>query len=299
MWVIKIMIKLTTYVTDISSVMLLYSHIRVYTSDSESGTYTYLDDVLLIADQSIYYYNHTAGTTDTWYKVSYYNTTTEAESGLSNAASGEEPVLYHTATYPEEYEFTAAEKTLIRKIRRYIGDLKGLDRLYLNNEDTFCSSIQDDNKTVTMPEKGWPVYISLNEVEQTHSSNPVVQGYRHLTFSGTLNINNDTLDIWYYTFKFSDVEVYRAYDDALVPPGLTSDTVTQDHLILVASISLLEHMTWEDLVEDGGTIRDDRSLYDPSPGLRERDAAIKRLQKQLDDLIKQYIMLGIGGVLID
>jgi hypothetical protein len=61
-------------------------------------------------------------------------------------------------------------------------------------------------------------------------------------------------------------------------------------------------MTSEDMVEDGATIRDDQSLYDPSPGLRERDKTIGRLKKMLDDLVDECIKNAIiaqTGVLID
>ena len=128
---------------------------------------------------------------------------------------------------------------------------------------------------------------------------PIVQGYQYLTFSGTLDESSDTLDIWYYTFKFSDVEVHEAYEDTLVPAGLTSSTVAQDHLILQAAIDLLENMTSEDMIEDGAVVRDDRSLYDPSPGLRERAATIERLKKMLDALIKQHMFDDLIGMLID
>lgn len=293
------MIKLTIYVDDIDAIIAMYTHIRIYTSDEEEGTYTHLAYVSLVDGQSTYTYNHTDGDTDTWYKSSYWSTL--SESSLSDPAQGTAPKLYHSPTYPPEYDFNADEKALIRRIRRNIGDLKGLERLYRENEsdDDYCSSIKDDNKTVELGEKGWPVYISLASIEKDSLTDPYVQGYKWLTFSGTLNSSSYPMNIWHYTFKFSDVEIYRAYDEALMPAGLTSDTVTKDHLILVASIDLLESMSWEDMVEDGARITDDQSSYDPSPGLRERDAAIKRLKKRLDDLIEQYKLAGIDGVLID
>jgi hypothetical protein len=85
----------------------------------------------------------------------------------------------------------------------------------------------------------------------------------------------------------------------MIPPGLTSTTVAQSHLILQASIDLLQNMHAEDAVDDGAVIRDDMSLYDPTPGLRQRDALIKRLQDMLDILVKQYMFSGISGVLVD
>ncbi len=58
-------------------------------------------------------------------------------------------------------------------------------------------------------------------------------------------------------------------------------------------------MTSEDMVDDGAVIRDDQTLYDPSPGLKERDKTIKRLKKMLDAAVEQYRFYGLEGVLID
>jgi len=297
------MIKLTIEVADIGAVIALYDSIRIYTSDAENGTYTYLASVALATGVSTYTYRHITGTPDIWYRSSYYNSGTGAESSLSNAAHGTAPTLYHTPTYPEEYEFDDDEDIIIRKIRRLIGDLKGLDRLYIDG-DEFCSSIHEDGHTIDLGTKGWPVYISINDVEYTTLEDPIVQGYQYLSFSGTLNsgVQSDVIDIWFYMFKFSDVEIYRAYGDAMIPPLVPSDCVSSDHLMLQASIDLLESMTAEDLVEDGAVIRDDMTMYDPSPGLRERDRLLNRLRKQLDALVKECLkssMLGLEGVLID
>jgi hypothetical protein len=297
------MINLMIEVADIVVVIAMYDQIKIYTSDDENGTYTYLDLKYLLAGVSVYTYLHLTGTTDTWYKSSYYNSITFVESALSNAARGSAPSLYHTVSYPQEYDFDADEEIITRKIRRLIGDSKQLENLYSDGTE-FCSSILGDNKTIDLGEKGWPVYISINDIEYTSLDNPIVQGYRYLTFSGTLNsgVVNDVINIWYHTFKFSDREVYEAYGDAMIPPFVPSDCVSQDHLVLQAAIDLLENMTAEDMVDDGAMIRDDMTLYDPSPGLRERAKLIDRLRKQLDGLVQECIkssMFGLEGVLID
>lgn len=297
------MINLTIEVVNIAAVIAVYNQIRIYTSDEENGTYTYLDSLLLQTGVSTYTYLHLQGTTDTWYKSSYYNSSTSAESGLSNAARGTAPSLYHVVSYPPEYDFDADDEVMIRKIRRLIGDIKGLENLYADGTE-FCSSILQDGKTIDLGEKGWPVYVSINDVEYTTLDDPIVQGYRYLTFSGTLNsgVQNDTVNIWYNTFKFSDREVYEAYGDAMIPPMVPADCVSQDHLMLQAAIDLLMNMYAEDVVDDGASIRDDMTLYDPSPGLRERDKLIKQLRKQLDGLVQECIkssMLGLEGILID
>lgn len=295
------MVKLTIVVDDIAAVIAVFTHIKLYYSDSETGTYIELAYVELVAGQSIYYYTHNDGTVSNWYKSSYWSTV--LESGLSNAVQGQYGQLYHYPTYPSEISFDAAYTEIIRIIRRYIGDYQKLERLYIDDDsDTSCIYIQGDDKTIDIGTNGWPVYIETTlsgvSVDKNHLTDPVVQGYRYLTFSGTVG-DNDVVDIWFYSSKFSDREIYESYGDTMIPPGLTADTVTRDHLVLQASIDLLENMTSEDMVDDGAVIRDDASVYDPSPGLKERDKSIKRLRRQLDALVKQYIMSGISGVLID
>lgn len=292
------MIQLTIHVKDIATVMSVFTHIRLYTSSSETGTYTHLAYIPLAAGQSTYTYLHTAGTFETWYKSSYWSVSTE--SSLSDAVQGSEPELYHYPTYPDEVEFDTVKMTIIRKIRRLIGDFKNTNRIYSDGTD-LCSSVVDDNKTIDMAEKGWPVYISVNDIEYTSIINPYVQGYRYLTFSGTLvsGSQNPAVDLWFYTFKFSDREVYQSYSDAMTPPLISSTNVTQDMLILQAAIDLLQNIYAEDIVNDGARIQDDMSLYDPSPGLRQRDALTKRLQDMLDKLVKQYLFSSLEGILID
>jgi len=306
------MIRLTIRVTDIENVILLYSYIRIYRSDARDGTYSHLAYVALVPGQSEYIYDDITGTPDYWYKSSYYRDET-MESALSDPAQGTAPTLYTGATYPNEVDFDTDQSTTIRQIRRYIGDFKGLSRIYLEDcEDDSCNYIHEDGKTLELDEKGWPVYISLRAMsddvaeDKTSLSDPTVQGYQYLTFSGSLVSGTQcmysVIDVWYYTFKYSDREVYEAYGDAMIPANVPTDSVTKDHLILQASIDLLENMTSEDMTEDGATIRDDQSLYDPSPGLRERDKTIGRLRKMLDDLVDESIRNAIiahTGVLID
>ncbi len=295
------MIRLTVQVSDITTVMVVYDVIRIYRSDTRDGAYTVIGTVTLVAGVSDYVYTDSDGTPDNWYKSTYYNTSNSNESSFSNAVRGT-TAIFHDVTYPPEYVFDTAEQLITRRIRRYIGDLKGLGRAYIDQETgEDCSNILEDNRTLDMVDKMWPVYVVVDGQEFTTLTDPVVQGYQYLTFSGTLVSGTQTklIEVWYHTFKFSDREVYEAYGDAMIPAGLTATSVTQDHLILQAAIDMLENMAQEDSVDDGAVIRDDQTLYDPSPGLLEREKAIKRLRKMLDDLIIQYRFYGLEGVLID
>jgi len=305
------MIKLTIQVSDIDTVIQIYNTIRIYTSDAKDGVYTFLDSVSLQPNVSTYEYLHLQGTSDIWYKSSYYNTTTGAESSLSSPTHGLSPSIFHNITYPSEYEFDADEEIIIRKIRRLVGDNKELEQLVVDKDalcdsDISCSHVLSDGKTVNLGDRGWPVCVAIGDLEFTSLSNPVVNGYQYLTFSGSLSTlssgcQND-LTIWYYSFNFSDREIYEAYGDAMIPPMVPFSCVTKDHLILQASIDLLENLIKQEAMTDGASIRDDQTAYDPSPGLRERSALVDRLRKQLSALIKESLcscMLGLEGVLID
>jgi len=295
------MIKLTIVVSNVDVYIgMAFTHVRIYTSATETGTYTYLINLALVAGQTEYSYTHVAGTNTTWYKSSIYDNINDRECCWSEPVKGVCPSLFHYATYAAECEFSESDSVIIRKIRRLIGDLEGLDRLYIDGTDeyTLSSALQSDGHTIDLDQKSWPVYVSINDVEKTSLNDPIIQGYQYATFSGTIS-STDVIDVWFYIFKFSDREIYESYEDTMIPAGLTSDTVTQDHLVLQAAIDILENMTADDMVSDGASIRDDQSIYDPSIGLRTRADMINRLRKQLDNLVKQYQFSNISGILID
>ena len=93
--------------------------------------------------------------------------------------------------------------------------------------------------------------------------------------------------------------IHDVYTVAMIPPGLTSATVTEDHLILQAAIDILEGENHSDYRLSGDKIRDGDTAFDPSPGFVAREKSIGRLKKRLADLVIQYIMLGGLGVLVD
>ncbi|MHB8544792.1 MAG: hypothetical protein ACYC9S_12460 [Leptospirales bacterium] len=71
-----------------------YNDIKVYSSSTQTGTYTLLATVAIDLTQATEFstgytvYTDTAGTTSTWYEFSYYNSTSTAESPLSTAIQG-------------------------------------------------------------------------------------------------------------------------------------------------------------------------------------------------------------------
>jgi hypothetical protein len=91
----------------------------------------------------------------------------------------------------------------------------------------------------------------------------------------------------------------EAYNRTPPPPPLNDANTTKEIQILACAYDLLYSETWEYLNEDGAIIKDDRTSYDPSPGIRARDDMLAKLRKRLDDAIKANRLLGIHGVRID
>lgn len=289
------MVRLTIQVTDISTVWTVgFRHILVWRSGAIDGTYTYIGSVALINDTSTYNYTDSSGTGSHWYKSQYAGSVPPPDptltSSFSEAVSGDSSAIFHGITYPPESELSTDEATRVAKIRVYIGDKKELIKSY---SEECKAAISEDGYTFEMSQKGWPLYISLNDMEKTSASEPFTDGWRYCTFSGIIG-PDDELEIWYETFRWADSEIVNHYNNAMIPPGLTTTTVTADHLILQASIDLLEAENWRDYIENGARIQDSDTEWDPSPGYRARESAIKRLQKRLDDLVKQYKLIHDG-----
>ena len=100
------MIRLRIDVNNLSLVLQEYDQIKVYRADSEGGNYVEITDadtrIDLIPEKEIYYYADSGGTSIKWYKVSYFDSSTPAESDLSSAMRGgteEERIGYSFGNY--------------------------------------------------------------------------------------------------------------------------------------------------------------------------------------------------------
>jgi len=210
--------------------------------------------------------------------------------------------IYYNPLYPLEAAYGTADQLVIDRIRRLIGDPVGLRREY--GEDA-ASSIHPDNKTYELDEKGWPASIHMGDVAMNDSNDPVINGYRFLVFDEDISLTTWSgcvehgVDIWYYTFRWSDREIMEAYDNCPPPVGLTTATATSEAYMLQTAVELLYSEVWEASVEDGAVVTDEGSRYDPSPGLDTRRALLDNLQNKLDKLIQSLLLTGIAGVLID
>lgn len=328
------MISLTFTVGDINTVLTVFDTIQImrYTGTgtppspvTDIGDYITISgtdvingrigvsDIELSASFTQYYFTDPDGEADDWYISRYWRSISPfSASGWADPILGEPGDIYYDPTYPPEVEYGSEDQQIIDRIRTYIGDPLGLRREY--GEDA-ASSIHPDGRTYELDEKGWPAYINMNNVPYTSTSNPSINGYRYLRFTEYIDVSTTTtrsgsepcdpvydeygVDIWYYTFRHSDREIMDAYDRCPIPPGLTAANVTIEAYVLQTAINLLYQENWEDAIEDGATITDEQSRYDPTAGLRFRDSLLDKLNKKLDNLVKGLILRGITGVLID
>jgi hypothetical protein len=86
------MVRISIEVGDIVQVLAQYDQIKVYKSATETGTYTEITGVgtriTMYPEYPGYYYDDMTGSTNDYYKTSYYNSTSTLESALSSAMRG-------------------------------------------------------------------------------------------------------------------------------------------------------------------------------------------------------------------
>jgi len=205
------------------------------------------------------------------------------------------------ATYPREQNYSATASGYIAKIRYYLGDIKEVKRDYVNS----CySGVMGDSYTYILENKGWPLKVTLIDsdgipTEFTALTNPVVQGYQYVTFSGAANqiTLETTLDLWYESFQYSDSEIYSVYttvDVPFVPAAL--ETI---EMVLVASaLELAEAGYYAFTTEAAIRVRDGDTEYDPRPAIQAYQFKIDWLKKKLEDLTKRD-MSRIEGVRVE
>lgn len=262
-----------------------------------------------------YYFTDPTGLADNWYISRYVSDAPYSTSGWSPPVQGETMNLYYNPQFPPEISYSSADQLIIDRIRLYTGDPIGLRREY--GEDA-VSSIHTDGRTYEMDEFGWPVYVNMGGIPYTSTDNPSVNGYKFLrfqdyiadicyecvTYSGVCGEDvvkevANGIDLWYYTFRSSDRQIMEAYNTCPPPTPLTTLTANAEAYMLQTAIDLLHKELWEDATEDGASIADEGTLYNPSEGLRIRKALLDDLKKRLNDLIKSLMLGGVQGVRVD
>lgn len=303
------MILLNITVDNINTVLQVYDQIQLARSDYEAGPFTTvsgLGPITLQANVSSYTESDADGEASNWYISRYYNTSTLAASGWGEPVLGEAGDIYYNPLFPTELNFGTAEQLILDRIRLLVGDPKGINREYGEAAE---SSIHNDGKTYEFDEKGWPAAITMDGVQYTSTGNPSVNGYRFLkftnyidtpvtTYSGSRMIEQG-VDIFYYTFRFSDREIMEAYDNTPAPPPLSTITANAEVYMLACAYDLLSGETWLVINEEGAKITDEGSAFDPTPGMQLREDMLDKIKKRLDDAIASLALSGIVGVLID
>jgi len=311
------MIRLTFTVDNINTVVQIYNQIQIQKSTSEDGTYSTiagLGPVSLFGGTSTYTTDDATGISTDWYISRYYSTSTSYFSEWSAPVLGEAGDMFYNPLYPKEVSYGTAQQLVIDRIRRLIGDPIRIKREY---GDEAMASVHLDSKTFELPVTGWPASVIMGGTNFNALNNPSVNDYKFLrfndyigdiceecvTYSGCSDSIEKTIptgiDIWYYTFRHSDRQIMEAYDNCPPPPPLTTNTANSEAYMLQTAIDLLRQELWEDMVEDGASIRDDTTSYNPEPGLKLRKQLLDDLEKKLEKLVKILMLSGITGVLID
>lgn len=320
------MIFLTFTIDNLSTVMSVFNTIQVrkyigtgipqtpisladYTTVSgvdQISNITGTSEVQLVTGYNQYYFTDPDGNAEDWYISRYYSSVDHSTSGWSDPVLGEPGDLYYDPAYPPEIEYGTADQRIIDRIRLLIGDPIGLNREYGTEAE---SSIMPDGKTYQLDEKGWPAFVNMNGTQFTETTNPSINGYRFLRFNGFIDVPitvtsggrtyQQGADIWYYTFRWSDREIMEAYDNTPPPPPLNTTNANSEIYMLACAYDLLMAETWDYVSEDGATVTDEGSKYDPSPGIKARKDLLDAVKKRLDDAIKSLTLTGITGVLID
>jgi hypothetical protein len=305
------MIILTIYISDPTAVIAAgYNAVKVYRSDYESGYFTEITNVstrpaISVSSKYINYEDNSYyGVSSSWYKTSYYNTVSAAESSLSTATHGiavEQTSL--VATYPAEKSLTSTDRFNVDRIRYYVGDEKKTYRDYVSptclagyeNVSTDGTTYKVDNP------KGWPLKVIKDSIEYSTSSNPAVVDYSFLTFSGTtISTVSGVLDVWYESFRHSDREILDIYTTTPEPPYMTSATTTSDMYHISAAITILEMELRQLMGETSGSFSLQGELsYNPEPLLRQKREDLAELKSKLKELTNEMSSLIITGVRID
>lgn len=305
-------VQLDIVVSDIAATLSAgYTHIKIYRSSQETTGFTELttssNRIALVSGQSNYTFVDETGTTKMWYKRSFFDGS--SESTLSSAFQGTyTDTKFLNPTYPADETFTSEEYYLIDRIRLLIGDPKELNRDYISEQGTGFDSISEDGKTHTLLNpRGYPLSIEHNDVGLTTASGAEVRDYQFITISGTVDVSagsTDTLDVWYYHFRYSDTEILTAYNSQLPPPQLTADQVSTELKLVCTALDLLE----SEVRQFGTVSATEVDIYqeiriNPKGGLDARQKDLVALRKRKDKLIQDILFeeadSNIFGVLID
>ncbi len=289
---------LTIAVRSATQVALVFDQLLIFRADGASGPFSTITTVALTG-AGTYTFLDTGTTPGKYYKAQFTHSITMVSSvfselGQETGIFSEYTVPTSTATYPPEIALSEQDREIVESIRITLGDFGTIERDFYDSSDSnsqfACSSqISSDKKTWELLEyKGWPQRVIINGAEKTSISDPQVQGYRFLTFSGAQACITGTLDIFYQNFRFADRELLLAYDrsgNLLVSCGLTGAQITTEMLIMQAAILLLEGEA-RDFATGAIEIRDGDTSFSNTRGIQARTEDLADLKQKIRELIE-------------
>ena len=307
---------ITVNILSVSQVSAIFDQLLIFRATATVGPFTQLTAISLSGASSETYLD-TGVSPDSYYKAQFFNSSTMITSQFSELAQetgvfSEFTVPVSTATYPPEIALSEQDREIVESLRVTLGDMGAIERDYFDADDhqgtgACRENISAQGCTWELSEpRGWPRSVILNGVVKTSLSDPLVVGYKYLTFSGGTSCITGTLDVMYNHFRFADRELLLAYDRArnLLTANCTlSDSeITTEMLIMQAAILLLEGEL-RDLQSNAGVrIRDGSTEYDSSYIIGARTQDLTDLKNKLKDLIAcitRYKSYRLEGVRID
>ncbi len=309
--------SVTIAVASPTAVAVEFDQLLILKASAANGPYTQIAGVspVTLDGSGSYTVVDVNGEPQDYFRAQFYNSSTLTAGTASDLAQetgvfSEYTQPESTATYPPEIALSTQDREIVESIRVTIGDLGSVERDYYDSSSTqsvhACAEhISADQCTWEMKEyRGWPRSVVLNGETKVSVADPVVIGYRFLTFSGAVPCITGTLDVFYNTFRLSDREVLLAYDRAgnlLVSCGLTTAQITTEMLIIQAAILLLDGEMAQ-TQENAIAIVDGDTSYDNTRGLRSRAESLTGLKRKINDLIEcalHNVSYSLEGVRID
>ena len=289
----------------------IFNSIIVQRATSVGGTYSQIA-IVPLEGLSSYSYLDTVSAPNLYYKARFFHTSTLVLSVESDPAQETgnfseyvTPASTAAPSYPPEIALSEQDREIVESIRITMGDLGLIERDVYNSSapGTNCGvQLSSDIMTWELINfKGWPQSIVVDGEVKTSLQDPLVIGYRYLTFTGTID---NSLDVFYRTFRFADREILLAYDRArnlLVSCGLKSEQVTTEMLIMQAAILLLEGEL-RDTQSTGISIRDGDTSFDNSFLIRSRTEDLSDLKRKMQYIIECALAnasYNLEGVRID
>jgi len=306
---------ITVSIDDIVAVQSVFDQLLLWRSVSHSsGPFSNIATVALDGAGS-YTFQDLTSSPIYYYKAQFYNSgsmisSTFSELAQDTATYTEYSLPVSSATYPPEIALSGSDREIVEAIRITVGDLGFIENDYYDSRNktkayACADQISADQKTWELINfKGWPQRVTLNGVDKTSLMDPLVLGYRYLTFSGAAAVVTGTLNIYYNHFRFSDREVLLVYDRAnnlLVSCGLPKQSITREMLIMQAAILLLEGEIRED-IQSAVKVRDGDTEYDNTGIIKARTEDmndLKRKMKELLDCARAYLSLSLPGVRLE